>query len=63
MVEFAGLVVELVEHEGCDVKLADGAGVPRYPLAHACAVAAEAVGVDVAGERDIPGGVCAVLVE
>lgn len=63
MVKLSSLVFEFVEHEWCDVELTDGAGVPRYPLAHACAVAAEAVGVDVAGEGDVPGGVCAVLVE
>ena len=63
MVEFAGLVMEFVEHEWCDVELADGPGVPGYPLAHACAVALEAAGVDVAREGDIPGGVCAVFVE
>ena len=63
MVEFAGLVVEFVEHEWCDVKLADGPGVPGYPLAHAPAVAAEALGVDVAGEGDVPGGVVTVFVE
>ena len=54
---------EFVEHEGGYVELAYGAGVPGYPVAHACAVALESVGVDVAGEGDVSGGVCAVFVE
>lgn len=63
MVEFSYLVFEFVEHEGGYVELAYGAGVPGYPVAHACAVALESVGVDVAGEGDVSGGVCAVFVE
>ena len=63
MVEFSDLVVEFFEHEGCYVELAYGAGVPGYPVAHAGAVALEAVGVDAAGEGDVSGGVCAVFVE
>lgn len=63
MVEFSYLVFEFVEHEGCYVELAYGAGVPGYPVAHAGSVALEAVGVEVAGEGDVSGGVCAVFVE
>ena len=63
MVEFSYLVFEFVEHEWCYVELAYGAGVPGYPVAHAGSVALEAVGVDVAGEGDVSGGVGAVFVE